>query len=387
MTGAVLAGGLRGLTWDHPRGYAPLDALARLDAEGANPYGTVRRPLRWDRRPLEDFESQRLADVTAGHDVIVIDHPALGTAIADGCLLPLDELFGEAELDAWRAGAAGASYDSYVLDGRPWALPVDAATQVGVARPELASAPPATWAQVRELARTERVTLCLGGPHAFLTFCSLCVAQGAEPCGSGAAVVAAEAGTAALDAMAELAGRGDPELWRLGPIRLLEAIAADGGPVYCPLVYGYVTYAGPGGLRFADAPAWEPGGRPGSVLGGTGLAVSRRRAGDPAALEAIRDHLRRLCSPAVQRGPYAAAGGQPAARAAWTDAVLDARAGGFYRATLATLEAAWVRPRSAGYLAFQDAASRLIRDGIAGGVPAHRLLRDLDTRYLAWRRS
>lgn len=41
---------MRGLTWDHPRGYAPLDELTRLDLaasarQGANPYGQVPEPI------------------------------------------------------------------------------------------------------------------------------------------------------------------------------------------------------------------------------------------------------------------------------------------------------------------------------------------------------
>ncbi|MGI5229934.1 hypothetical protein [Actinoallomurus sp. CA-142502] len=378
---------LRGMTWDHPRGYAPLDTLARLDdrsgPRGPYPYEPVRRPLRWDRRPIEDLESGSLAALTPGHDVLVVDHAALGTAVADGCLLPLDELFDEAELAAWRDGSVGASYDSHVIDGRPWALPVDAAAQVAAARRDLAAALPGTWAEVRELARSYPVTLCLGGPHAFLTFCALCVAQGAPPCRYEGTVVPPDAGEAALDTMAELVSRCGSEVWRRGPVGVLEAIAAGDGPAYCPLVDGYVTYAG--GLRYADAPAWEPGGRPGSVLGGTGLAVSRPRAADPAVRDAIRDHLRRLCSPAVQRDLYPAAGGQPAARSTWTDAEASALSGGFYRATLATVEAAWVRPTGAGYVPFQDAASRLLRDGIAGRVRPRSLLRDLDTLYRSWR--
>ncbi|WP_433186669.1 hypothetical protein [Actinoallomurus sp. CA-150999] len=375
---------LRGLTWDHPRGYAPLDVLARLDDAGPHRYGRVRAPLRWDRQPLEGFESRPLVTLTGDYDILVVDHPGLGTAVADGCLLPMDDLFDAAELAAWREEAVGPSFDSYVLDGRPWALPVDAAGQVSAFRRGLTGTPPTTWDEVRELARSAPVTLCLGGPHAFLTFCALCVAYGADPCRSGDALVPREAGEAALDMMAGLLARSVAEVWRLNPIGVLEAIAADDGPAYCPLVYGYVTYAGGRGVRFADAPAWVPGGRPGSVLGGTGLAVSRSRAEDPEVRGAIRDHVRRLLSPAVQRNLCPAAGGQPAARSAWTDPEVAALSGGFYRATRATLEAAWVRPRSAGYLTFQDTASRLIRDGLAGRAPHGELLRDLDKHYDAW---
>jgi hypothetical protein len=55
----------------------------------------------------------------------------------------------------------------------------------------------------------------------------------------------------------------------------------------CPLLYGYVPYSAPGiqhRTRFTDAAALAPGGVRGSLLGGTGLAIARRSAADPAAI-------------------------------------------------------------------------------------------------------
>ncbi|MGW8949502.1 carbohydrate ABC transporter substrate-binding protein [Streptomyces sp. NPDC055709] len=376
---------LRGLTWDHPRGYGPLEELTRLDASVPTGCETVGRPLRWDRQSLAGFESAPIADLAADYDVLVIDHPGLGSAIDSGCLVPMDTLFEASELKAWREAAVGSSYDSYALDGRTWALPLDAAAQVAAARPDLMDGRPMprTWAEVAELARTVPVTLCLGGPHAFLTFCSLCLAQGEVP-GRRREFVSRGSGLAALETIAGLLARtptGRP--WSRNPIGVLRAMAGAGGPAYCPLVYGYVTYArsGPYPLVFGDAPAWRPGGRPGSVLGGAGLAVSGRRAGDPAVRGAVRDHLRRLLAGPVQRELFPVTGGQPAARAAWTDRWANDRSGGFYRSTLTTVESAWVRPRWPGYPAFQEAASRLLREGLAEGAPHAALLDALDARY------
>ena len=120
---------LTGLTWDHPRGYRVLDALAGSLEPDVSVY--------WQRQPLEGFESRPLRTLADDFDLLVVDHPGLGEAVRDGALLPLDEVFAEPELAAWRTGSVGASYDSYVLGGRPWALPLDAAAQVAVARPDL----------------------------------------------------------------------------------------------------------------------------------------------------------------------------------------------------------------------------------------------------------
>jgi multiple sugar transport system substrate-binding protein len=351
---------LRGLTWDHPRGYLVLDALAATAEPGYS--------VRWERQPLEDFESRPLRTLADDFDLLVIDHPGLGEAVRDGSLQPLGRFFGPAELAGWRDLTIGASFDSYRLGGQQWALPLDAAAQVSVCRPDMMDECPATWADARRVARDHRTAVCLGGPHAFLMFAALCVASGARPATSPEEFVPAAAGAGALDIMADLLAHADREVSMANPIGVLDAMAAPGGPAYCPLVYGYVTYHRPvpGRRRLAafDAPA-GPGGV-GSVLGGTGIAVTRSAAQTTAQAAAVTGLLRRLLSGPVQLGLYAELGGQSSYRQAWRGDG-DGPGGGFYRATRRTVESAWVRPRFAGYPAFQTAASAVLRDGLLGG--------------------
>ncbi|MEV4069243.1 hypothetical protein [Nonomuraea fuscirosea] len=349
---------MRGLTWDHPRGYAPLDELTRLDHAGVNPYGAVPEPIEWDRQPLAGFESEPIARLCETYDVLVIDHPGLGAAL--DALVPMEELFEPAELTGLRF--AGRSYESYHLDGRQWALPLDAAAQVAAARPGVR--PPRTWPEVAGLAAGARMALCLGGPHAFLMFCALC----------GGDFLDEQSGERALELMAELLALSDPEVSPLNPIGVLDAMTA-GQVDFCPLLYGYVTYP----LAFGDAPAW-PGHPPGSVLGGTGLVVSRRRldADRGSNRDAIRAHLLRLVSEPVQAELFPSAGGQPAARSVWT---AEKTGTSFYRDTFATVEAAWIRPRFPGYIALQERSSALIRDGLLARAPARDLLKNLHEEW------
>jgi multiple sugar transport system substrate-binding protein len=344
---------LCGLTWDHPRGYGPLEALG-----GA---------VRWSRQSLEGFESTPIAGLAAQYDLLVIAHPALGNAVAAGALLPVDALLGRAELARWRAGTVGACFDSYAWRDRQWAVPIDAATQVAVAAGGVD--PPVTWAEVARLARTGDVTLCLGGPHALLTYWSICLAHGGTP-----PAVPRDTALQALEIMAEVLAHAGSELWRRGPAGLLAAMAT-GAARYCPLVYGYAAYDRK--LTFVDAPA-GPHGR-GSVLGGTGLAVSRRRAGDPAVLQLLAEEVRRCISGPAQETVFPAAGGQPATRQVWETTA------GFYAGTRATVETAWVRPRDPGYLAFQTAASAVLREGLAARAVPARLLAGLDIEHERWR--
>src|SRR5205823_3941402 len=151
-----------------------------------------------------------------------------------------------------------------------------------------------------------------------------------------------------------------------------------------PLVYGYVNYARSSSRRhivsFGDAPVAKPGGRPGSVLGGTGIAITRRAMPD----EALLDHLRWLMSIDAQSRFIPEHEGQPSARGAWLSDTVNAAAGNFYRATSRTVEQAWVRPRHNGYIVFQSEGSAIIRDAILDRQ-SHNIT--IENVRAAWRRS
>lgn len=341
----------RGLTWDHPRGY---NALAAADG-----------PVQWEVQPLEGFESAPIAELCAEYDLVVLDHPHLGEALAQGCLTPLDEVFPPDALDEIAAAAIGPAYSSYAMAGRQWALPLDAATQVMALRPDLTDARPATWAEVDRLSQQGGVALSLAGPHAALSFLSVCAAldpgldmrDGGWPDDATA--------VEAIEILAPLAARTPEATKGLNPIGLLDRMGQAEDIRLIPLIYGYVNYtraARP--VRFYDAP--RAVGRPGSILGGTGIAVSRRARVD----EALRAHLLWLMSEEVQRGFIPAHDGQPGLRAAWADPQVNADWHQFYANTAATLEAAAIRPRHDGYIAFQSRASAYLREAFEANTPA-----------------
>jgi multiple sugar transport system substrate-binding protein len=367
----------RGLTWDHPRGYNALAAAAEI----ARRAGEV--DIEWDKQPLEGFESHPIAELAARYDLLVLDHPHIGEAVAEDCLRPLEDFFEADEIAGWRAQTVGRAMASYCWAGRHWALPLDVATQVMAYRDDLLHAEkPADWEQVVRLSEVWPVALSVAGPHAVLNLFSICVSLASEP-GSEDLVrddIAAEA----LGLLRRIAHRAPAESARLNPIGLLEALGRGDGIGLVPLVYGYVTYAAPAGGRhavsFHDAPTG--GGRSvhGSVLGGTGIAITRRAEPDDALL----DHLRFLMSPAAQSRFIPDHDGQPSARTAWNSAAVNGKAGGFYAATLKTTEQAFVRPRYDGYIAFQTEASAIVRRALFDG------LSDAETTVAlrrAWRAS
>lgn len=357
----------RGLTWDHPRGRHALEraAATATDADG-NPL------IGWDAQPLEGFESAPIEQLAERYDVIVLDHPHLGDALAHDALQPWDELLEPTFLTELADGCVGPSFASYRMRDRLWALPLDAATQVAVRSPELLPQPPENWQQVAEL--DVPVAICLAGPHALMNVCSLAVGLGAEPRPQpGQGFLDLEAGVAALRLLAPIVAAMPKELAGLNPIGMLERMRRGNEIGYLPLVYGYVNYAraGEGSLIFSDVPAATPQGRLGSTIGGTGMALSRRCRAD----QELVDHLGGLLSVELQRGFIPDNDGQPSRREAWTDPVVNAGSADFYRGTLATIDDAWIRPRTAGYICFQAAASATIaRDLLAGAPPKQTVL-------------
>ncbi|NIK61626.1 carbohydrate ABC transporter substrate-binding protein [Kribbella shirazensis] len=329
----------RGLTWDHPRGR---DALVEASVHRGI-------DLTWDVQPLSGFESTPIEQLAERYDLIVLDHPHLGDAVRH--LQPVDELLsGE---------FVGPSVASYRMNGHLWALPLDAATQVAATRADRVGTPPRLWSEVVALSHRAPVALSLAGPHALLTYMSICVALGEEP-----TFDATETGHRALELMADLTARAPRHSLVLDPIGLLENMVSDDTLAHCPLVYGYVNYARR--VTFTDAPSERPGSRPGSTLGGTGLAITRRCEVTPELL----DHLRWLLSATAQESFVPAYSGQPARSSAWTSDQVNAPVADFYRATLRTVTEAWVRPRCPGYIGFQTAASEVVREIVYGEVAA-----------------
>ncbi len=360
----------RGLTWDHPRGYAALAEAARV-AEAA---GTV--SIDWDRHSLEGFESRPIAEQCALYDLVVLDHPHVGEAVAADCIVPLEELFTTDEIAALEAATVGPSLASYRFAGRHWALPLDAATQVMAYQRDWNEAPPVTWDDVIALSERMPVALTLAGPHAALSFQSVCGALGAAPPSPRDDFLDRGTARAAYAILARLTTDATRRAASLNPIAMLEAMAAGTGPVLCPLIYGYVNYSARGVIAYADAPR-GPGGRIGSMLGGTGIAVSRRA---PVTVPLL-DHVRWLMSDAAQRSFIPQHDGQPSLRSAWADPLVDAAANSFYSGTRATIEAALVRPRHHHAIAFQTEASALLRAGLLDGSPADRVLDAVDNAY------
>jgi Bacterial extracellular solute-binding protein len=250
---------IRGMAWQHRRAVDPLLAAASA-YEQAHP--DVR--IVWDARPLHGFEFTSVAELARAYDVIVLDHPFIGEVAESRCLLPLGEVSRGLAEDHF----IGPSFASYRYDDALWAVPVDAACQTAVYRPDLLErlgcAVPRSVPEVLELGREARVAgfylaIALAGVHALMSFFTLCAALGrACELREDSPFADPEIARESLALLRGILGASPPDVLDWNSIRLHEAMIERDDLVYCPAVYCYATYAEADmrrPLRFADLPA------------------------------------------------------------------------------------------------------------------------------------
>ena len=368
---------LRGMTWDHSRGFDPMVVTSAAYME--------RHPdveITWEKRSLQAFADRPIAEMASAYDLMVIDHPHVGEVAGSGHLLALDQCGREAEMAALAAGSVGLSHPSYAFGGHQWALAIDAATPVACYRPDLIDAPPGGFEEVLELAEAGRVACALIPINALMTFMGLARNQGHAVAEDPERLMARDAAGAALDLLLTLAGRVDRRCLELDPIGIYDWMGRQAeAPAYSPFGYGYTNYSRDGycrfPLHFVDAPGVSGNGPRGTVLGGTGIAVSSRSEHRELAV----DYAFWIAGAACQSGLFFDAGGQPGHAAAWEDDRCNAAARDFFRGTRQTLETAWLRPRYDGYMGFQDRGGEILHACLRGETAPGDTLDALDAAY------
>jgi multiple sugar transport system substrate-binding protein len=366
---------LRGITWNHTRGFLPMVATAQRFSE-LHPEVQIT----WEKRSLQQFADSPLADLAARFDLMVIDHPSIGEAAAHGLVLALDEHLPADFLRDQAANSVGRSHESYLYDGHLYALAIDAATPVAGWRPDLLARAhaevPRTWDELFALARRGLVTVPAIPIDSLMHLFMMSNALGGEPFSTPDEVLPHQPGREALALLRELVQLAAPGSLDRNPIRTWQLLADSDEVAYCPFAYGYSNYSREGYaaarlqagelVRFRGSPLR-------STLGGAGLAISRACRHVPEALA----YAEWVASGEVQRTIYTRSGGQPGHRSAWLDAENNRDTLNFFAATLPTLDAAWVRPRFPGFIAFQDAASTIVHRYLQTGGREQEVLAEL----------
>jgi multiple sugar transport system substrate-binding protein len=350
---------LKGITWDHARGYDPLVATSEQFAEA---HAGVR--IVWEKRSLQAFADRPLEVMAADYDLMVIDHPHAGAAARSGLLLAFDGAGADDALAVLATQSCGVSHASYEYGGRQWALAIDAAAPVSAYRPDLVNEIPATWNEVIALSERGRVIWPLLPINALMSFYNL-LANIGEPFGADGNGVSPASGRAVLEEMLAVARNLPEECFSMDPIGAYEWLSCRSSHGYVPYLYGYSNYSRAGFrphlVRVADVPALGPDGPVGSTIGGTGVAVSSS-CRHP---EIARDYALWIASADCQRDVYFRSGGQPANVVAWEDDACNRASHDFFRDTRKTLEFAYLRPRHDGYMDFQDIGGSVIHACLA----------------------
>ena len=348
---------LRGITWDHVRGYGPLEASVKSykEMKGVN--------IHWDKRSLKDFGDASLELLAKEYDLIILDHPHCGTASATRCIFPLGEILDHDELlDA--ANSVGPSFDSYFYSGHQWALPVDAACQVSCRRPDLLGndALPKSWGDVFNLVEVLKykgqfIGMALCPTDCNCSFLTLCAQFGGPIRERNFTTVAV--GIEALRTLQKLHAVSHPECSSWNPVKLYDHMSTENDVVYAPLGFGYTNYSRKMYLRYQLAFGAIPGGHS-SILGGAGIAVSAHTK----LPEVAAGYAAWLSGGSYQSTVYVAADGQPAHKKAWTNEESDILTGGFFSGTRSTIETAYVRPRDVKWPLFQETLGDAIHDSL-----------------------
>ena len=371
---------LRGITWNHTRGFLPMVATAQRFSE-IHPDVEIR----WEKRSLQQFADWPIERLAERYDLLVIDHPFVGYAAARGVLLPLDEHLPASYLADQAEHSVGASHASYHYEGHQWALAIDAATPVcGFRRDLLDEAGarlPSNWEELFALARRGLVTVPAIGIDSLMNFYMLCGALGEDPFSGEQRVVDEEIGIRALEMLHQLIDVCEPGCLRRNPIATWDLLAASDSVAVCPFAYGYSNYSRPGYaahvlefgglLKAGNSKAFR------STLGGAGLAISSRCEQREAAVRYCEYVAGREC----QRTLYFDSGGQPGYRDAWLDNEVNRRCANYFANTLVTLDGAYLRPRYPGYLHFQDRANEAVYAFLLNKTGARETLAELDRIY------
>ena len=345
---------LHGITWGHSRGITPLLAASQRYNEL---YPGIE--IIWKKRTLQQFADFPIEELTKNYDLLIIDHPWVGTANATNCVLPLNEYMPAAYLNDQQKNSVGNSHLSYNYNNKQWALAIDAATPAASYRKDLIennhTRLPASWNELITLAQTGKVAVPAIPIDLLMNFYTFCIAHGEAPFQNDFEVVNRETAMAAIETMKELYTAVDKKMFNCNPIAVAELMSTTDDYWYCPFAYGYSNYSRAGFatnlLHYADVLSFN-GKKLRTTIGGTGLAVSSFCKNKEAAI----DFAMMVASATCQQTLYVQHGGQPGHRSAWLDADANHLTHNFFKNILPVMDNGYVRPRYHGYLHFQDQA-------------------------------
>ena len=370
---------LKGITWDHARGYDPLIAASELyfKEKGIQ--------VEWQKRSLTNFGDQSLEELSKQFDLIIMDHPHVGVAEASHCLLPLNDLVDLSILNANKISSAGPSYESYNYHNKQWALPIDAAMQCASYRADLMhnESLPTSWEEVFILAKTLAakklyIGMALCPTDCLCSFLSLTAQMGSPIQENNKLLVEPSIGLKVLTMIRSMRDAFHPKALDWNPIALYDYMSEENDIAYSPLAFCYTNYSRIGFrkniLKYHTAPEINN-----AVLGGAGIAITSSCSN----VHEAANYAAWICSDNVQSTIYVNAQGQPSNKTAWENKQANALTNNFFASTMPSLTNAYVRPRYQGWPKFQTFLGETIHAYLLHDTAPALVLEKLQAAYAA----
>ena len=351
---------IKGIAWDHPRGFDPMIATAK-EYTKTNPDVNII----WEKRPLQAFADRPIEEMAFEYDLMVIDHPHVGEASRKGLLTAFDDVKKYInDLEELKLNSVGVSHQSYEFNNHQYALAIDAAAPVAAYNPDYIENIPTTYEEVIKLAEKSKVILAIKPVDSISYFNSIAANMGYPINENDGEFIDKKNGVTVLKTMSQLASLVSKDCLSMNPINVLDYMSMNEDRVYCPILYGYSNYSRidfrKNLIKFTNIPSFndEKNNCKGSQIGGTGLALSSNSKFKEIAM----DYAFYTASENCQKDLYYFSGGQPGHIKAWKDNKINLDCNNFFEDTLETLEKAWLRPRYDGYMYFQDVAGTIINN-------------------------
>ena len=370
---------LKGITWDHARGYDPLIASSELY------YKEKGIQVEWQKRSLTNFGDQSLEALSKQFDLIIMDHPHVGVAEASQCLMPLNDLLPANILNELKISSAGPSFESYHYHEKQWALPIDAAMQCASYRADLMvnDSLPNTWEEVFALAKTLAskklyIGMALCPTDCLCSFLSLTAQFGSPIQENNELLVEPSVGIKALSMLRTMRDIFHPKALDWNPIALYDYMAEQNDIAYSPLTFCYTNYSRAGFrkniLKYHTAPEINN-----AVLGGAGIAITSSCSN----VQEAANYAAWICSDVVQSTIYVNAQGQPGNKMAWENKQANVITNNFFSNTMPSLTNTYLRPRYQGWPKFQTFIGETIHAYLLHDTAPELVLEKLQAAYTA----
>jgi multiple sugar transport system substrate-binding protein len=368
---------LKGMTWDHSRGYDPMIATSKIFAEKHNNEISIH----WDKRSLQAFADRPIEQMVEEYDLMVIDYPHVGEVSAKGLLQMFDVDGYQHKLNLLDKQSVGLSHQSYNIDGHQWALAIDAATQVCCFRQDLISSLPNSWNDLIDLAKENRVIWPLKPVHAISSFYSIYnnIAEEFNP--NDKNYIQKELGVQTLLMMKQISKYLLDECFTMDPIKTAETLSETEDFFYSPYTYGFSNYSRKAYrkniISYGNVIDLSNKGPSGTHLGGTGIAISKKSKHKDLALE----YSFWIAGSDCQQTTFYTSGGQPGNSDAWENYNINLETNNFFKNTRSTLDKAWVRPRHNGYMKFQDESGNIVNEYLQSNMSEAKVIDKLTSKY------